>query len=61
MGVEFRNAAGALGPQPFPAGLNDCYAGLEWTFANKATLRISTIVVTGESGGGNPEPQTLHP
>ena len=55
MGVEFRYAAGALGPHPFPAGLNDCYAGLEWTFANKAALSISTIVVTGESGGGNPE------
>ena len=53
VGVEFRNAAGALGPHPFPAGLNDCYAGLEWTFAHKAALGISTIVITGESGGGN--------
>ena len=53
VGVEFRNAAGGLGPHPFPAGLNDCYAGLEWTFGNKEALGISTIVVSGESGGGN--------
>ena len=53
VGVEFRNGAGKLGKHPFPAGLNDCMSGLQWTFDNKATLGISTIVVSGESGGGN--------
>ncbi len=53
VGVEFRNGAGRLGNHPFPAGLNDCMSGLQWTFHNKATLGISKIVVSGESGGGN--------
>ena len=30
VGVEFRNAAGALGSHPFPAGLNDCSSALAW-------------------------------
>jgi acetyl esterase len=30
IGVEFRNAAGRLGPYPFPAGLNDCTSALQW-------------------------------
>ena len=53
VGVEFRNGAGALGDHPFPAGLNDCASGLDWVFANRDQLGISTIVVAGESGGGN--------
>jgi acetyl esterase/lipase len=53
VGVEFRNAAGTRGSYPFPAGLNDCMSGLQWTFANKAALGISKVVVSGESGGGN--------
>ena len=53
VGVEFRNAAGKLGNYPFPAGLNDCMSGLQWTFDNKAALGISKTVVSGESGGGN--------
>lgn len=53
VGVAFRNGAGKLGNYPFPAGLNDCMSGLQWTFDNKATLGISKIVVSGESGGGN--------
>ena len=53
VGVEFRNGAGKLGNHPFPAGLNDCMSGLQWTFDNKASLGISKIVVSGESGGGN--------
>jgi len=53
VGVEFRNGAGKLGCHPFPAGLNDCMSGLQWTFDNKAALGISKIVVSGESGGGN--------
>ena len=53
VGVEFRNGGGKLGNHPFPAGLNDCMSGLQWTFDNKASLGISTIVISGESGGGN--------
>lgn len=53
VGVEFRNGAGKLGNHPFPAGLNDCASGLQWTFDNKNELGISNIVVSGESGGGN--------
>ena len=53
VGVEFRNAGGALGPYPFPAGLNDCTSALEWVHANAAELGVSKIVVSGESGGGN--------
>lgn len=53
VGVEFRNSAGKLGNHPFPAGLNDCASATQWTHANKNSLGISHIVVSGESGGGN--------
>ena len=53
VGVEFRNGAGALGDHPFPAGLSDCMAGLDWVCANKTPLGISKIILSGESGGGN--------
>jgi len=53
VGVEFRNGSGKLGNYPFPAGLNDCASGLQWTHDNKEALGISKIVVSGESGGGN--------
>lgn len=53
VGVEFRNAAGALGPHPFPAGLNDCASGARWAIANREALGISKVVMSGESGGGN--------
>lgn len=53
IGVEFRNGAGALGNHPFPAGLNDCASGVHWAHAQRDRLGISTIVVSGESGGGN--------
>jgi acetyl esterase/lipase len=53
VGVEFRNGAGKRGCYPFPAGLNDCMSGLQWTFENKAAIDASAIVVSGESGGGN--------
>ena len=53
VGVEFRNAGGKHGPHPFPAGLNDCSSALQWMGANKAALGISTLIVSGESGGGN--------
>jgi acetyl esterase/lipase len=51
VGVEFRNATSV--ETMFPAGLNDCFSGLEWTFQNKSELGISKIVTSGESGGGN--------
>jgi acetyl esterase/lipase len=53
VGVEFRNGAGKLGPFPFPAGLHDCAAGARWVIDNKAALGVSTVVISGESGGGN--------
>ena len=53
VGIEFRNGGGHLGNHPFPAGLNDCAAGLRWVYANRESLGVSNIVVSGESGGGN--------
>ncbi|MFK8023223.1 MAG: alpha/beta hydrolase fold domain-containing protein [Ilumatobacter sp.] len=53
VGVEFRNAAGALGPHPFPAGLNDCASAAQWVIANREELGVSKVVMSGESGGGN--------
>jgi acetyl esterase len=56
--VDFRNAltpSSAPEVAPFPAGLNDCVAGLKWVSANAAELNIDArkIIVAGESGGGN--------
>lgn len=53
VGVEFRNAGGKLGPHPFPAGLDDCSVALDWMYANRDSLGVSHIVLSGESGGGN--------
>ncbi len=53
VGVEFRNAAGVLGPHPFPAGLNDCASAAQWVMANRNDLGVSTVIISGESGGGN--------
>ena len=53
VGVEFRNGGGALGNHPFPAGLNDCASGAQWAYANREALGISSIFISGESGGGN--------
>jgi acetyl esterase len=53
VGVEFRNGAGVLGPHPFPAGLDDCASGAQWVIANKETLGVSSVIMSGESGGGN--------
>jgi acetyl esterase len=56
--VDFRNSmtpSSAPEVAPFPAGLDDCVAGLKFVIANAADLRIDPahIVVAGESGGGN--------
>ena len=53
VGVEFRNGGGVLGNHPYPAGLNDCASAIRWVHANKTSLGVSHIVVSGESGGGN--------
>lgn len=53
VGVEFRNGGGRLGNHPFPAGLDDCASALRWTHENRASLGVSSIVISGESGGGN--------
>jgi acetyl esterase len=56
--VDFRNAlvpSSATEVAPYPAGLNDCIAGLKWISANSKLLLIdpSRIIVSGDSGGGN--------
>jgi acetyl esterase/lipase len=53
VGVEFRNAGGRLGAHPFPAGLDDCASAVRWTHAHRDELGIGSLVVAGESGGGN--------
>lgn len=53
VGVEFRNGGGRLGAHPFPAGLDDCAAGLRWVAEHLDELGGTNIVVTGDSGGGN--------
>ena len=53
IGVEFRNGGGKLGNHPFPAGLNDCAAAVKWADKNSDRLGISSIIISGESGGGN--------
>ncbi len=56
--VDFRNAltpSSAPEVLPYPAGLDDCVAGLKWVSANADDLGIDAgrIIVAGESGGGN--------
>ena len=56
--VDFRNAvhpSSAAETAPYPAGLNDCVAGLRWLHSHAAELQIDPgrIVVAGDSGGGN--------
>ena len=56
--VDFRNCmtpSSAPEVEPFPAGLNDCVAGLKFIIERAADMRIDPahIIVAGESGGGN--------
>ena len=51
--VEFRNSGGELGNHPFPAGLDDCATAVQWVNKNRSGLNISSLVLAGESGGGN--------
>ncbi|MCY3733238.1 MAG: alpha/beta hydrolase, partial [Chloroflexi bacterium] len=56
--VDFRNcvtASSAPEVEPYPAGLNDCVAGVKWVSENADSLGIdaSRIIIAGESGGGN--------
>ena len=53
VGVEFRNGAGSLGNHPFPAGLNDCASAARWICENKEALGVGSLIISGESGGGN--------
>ena len=53
VGVEFRNITGALGPYEFPAGLNDCFSGLEWVNGNKASVEIRKPPSYRESARGH--------
>jgi acetyl esterase/lipase len=56
--VDFRNAltpSSAPEVAPYPAGLNDCVAGIKWLAGQADALGIdaSRIIIAGESGGGN--------
>ncbi|KAK5120718.1 hypothetical protein LTR85_006076 [Meristemomyces frigidus] len=51
--IDFRNAYTEAGHNPFPAGLNDCAAGVQYIASHKADLGINKIIMQGESGGCN--------
>ncbi len=51
--IDFRNAGGAAGLNPFPAGLNDCTSALNWVHEHRGQLGVSKVVLQGESGGAN--------
>jgi len=39
---------------PYPAGLDDCFAALQWVHSNQRLLGCTgRVIVAGESGGGN--------
>ena len=56
--IDFRNCltpSSAPEIEPFPAGLNDCVAGVRWTVDHAVELGIDPdrVIVAGQSGGGN--------
>lgn len=56
--VDFRNAvvpSSVPEVAPFPAGLDDCVAGIRWVAQHTTELGIDPehLIVAGESGGGN--------
>lgn len=56
--VDFRNCvtpSSAPEVAPYPAGLNDCVAGIKWLAGQAHQLNIDPthIIIAGESGGGN--------
>jgi len=56
--VDFRNCqvpSSVPEVAPYPAGLNDCIAGLRWVHAHAAEIGVDPghVVVAGDSGGGN--------
>jgi acetyl esterase/lipase len=56
--VDFRNSvvpSSAPEVAKYPAGLNDCVAGLHWVIDNADELGIDSdrVTLAGESGGGN--------
>src|SRR5215217_48864 len=51
--VGFRNAWTAEGANPFPAGLDDCSAAVDWIHEHRDELGMTTLVLQGESGGAN--------
>ena len=51
--VDFRNAYTREKYHPFPAGLNDCVAAVQYISLHRSELKISNIVLQGESGGAN--------
>ena len=50
---DFRNAYSKTGWNHYPKGLNDCVEAVKWVSANRDSLKVSKIVLEGESGGGN--------
>lgn len=52
VGVQFRNSAGKLGPKPYPAGLDDVRAAMDYVHDRRSDWGIASIVISGESGGG---------
>jgi acetyl esterase/lipase len=51
--VDFRNAWTPDKHHPFPIGLNDCAAAVQWVDSHRALLNIGNFILEGESGGGN--------
>lgn len=51
--IDYRNGWTAQGHNPFPAGLNDCAAAVQYITTHKEEFGIDKLVIQGESGGAN--------